>query len=64
MAKTAGVADGSPVRVTVKPGRIVIDTPPGRSTRRSDDQNSTVTRCVGSNKLAANGTFEKVLGHA
>jgi len=26
MAKTAGVADGSPVRVTVKPGRIVIET--------------------------------------
>ncbi len=26
MAKTAGVAEGSPVRVTVKPGRIVIDT--------------------------------------
>ena len=26
MAKTAGVVDGSPVRVTVKPGRIVIDT--------------------------------------
>ncbi len=25
MAKTAGVAEGSPVRVTVKPGRIVID---------------------------------------
>ena len=25
MAKTAGVADGSPVRVTVKPGRIVIE---------------------------------------
>lgn len=26
MAKTAGVAEGSPVRVTVKPGRIVIET--------------------------------------
>ena len=26
MAKTAGLADGSPVRVTVKPGRIVIET--------------------------------------
>ena len=26
MAKTAGVAEGSSVRVTVKPGRIVIDT--------------------------------------
>jgi antitoxin MazE len=26
MAKTAGVADGSPVRVTVMPGRIVIET--------------------------------------
>lgn len=26
MAKTAGVADGSPVRVTVKPGRIIIET--------------------------------------
>jgi antitoxin MazE len=26
MAKTAGVANGSPVRVTVKPGRIVIET--------------------------------------
>lgn len=26
MAKTAGVAAGSPVRVTVKPGRIVIET--------------------------------------
>lgn len=26
MAKTAGVADGSPVRVTVKPGLIVIET--------------------------------------
>ncbi len=26
MAKTAGVAEGSKVRVTVKPGRIVIDT--------------------------------------
>lgn len=26
MAKAAGVADGSPVRVTVKPGRIVIET--------------------------------------
>ena len=26
MAKTAGVADGSAVRVTVKPGRIVIET--------------------------------------
>ena len=26
MAKIAGVADGSPVRVTVKPGRIVIET--------------------------------------
>ena len=25
MAKTAGVADGSPVRVSVKPGRIVIE---------------------------------------
>jgi antitoxin MazE len=25
MAKTAGVADGSPVRVIVKPGRIVIE---------------------------------------
>ena len=25
MAKTAGVADGSPVRVTVEPGRIVIE---------------------------------------
>ena len=25
MAKTAGVAEGSAVRVTVKPGRIVID---------------------------------------
>lgn len=26
MAKTAGVAEGSPVRVTVEPGRIVIET--------------------------------------
>jgi antitoxin MazE len=26
MAKAAGVADGSPVRVTVQPGRIVIET--------------------------------------
>lgn len=26
MAKLAGVAEGSPVRVTVKPGRIVIET--------------------------------------
>jgi len=26
MAKTAGVADGSPVRVTVKPGRIIVET--------------------------------------
>lgn len=26
MAKMAGVAEGSPVRVTVKPGRIVIET--------------------------------------
>lgn len=26
MAQTAGVAYGSPVRVTVEPGRIVIDT--------------------------------------
>jgi len=26
MAKTAGVAEGSRVRVTVKPGRIVIET--------------------------------------
>ena len=26
MAKTAGVAEGSPVRVTVKPGRIVVET--------------------------------------
>jgi antitoxin MazE len=26
MAKTAGVAEGSHVRVTVKPGRIVIET--------------------------------------
>lgn len=26
MAKTAGVVKGSPVRVTVKPGRIVIET--------------------------------------
>lgn len=26
MAKVAGVAEGSPVRVTVKPGRIVIET--------------------------------------
>lgn len=26
MAKTAGVAEGSPVRVTVKPGRILIET--------------------------------------
>lgn len=26
MARTAGVAEGSPVRVTVKPGRIVIET--------------------------------------
>ncbi len=26
MAKTAGVAEGSPIRVTVKPGRIVIET--------------------------------------
>ncbi len=26
MAKTAGVAEGSPVRVTVKPGLIVIET--------------------------------------
>lgn len=25
MAKAAGVAEGSPVRVTVKPGRIVIE---------------------------------------
>lgn len=26
MAKTAGVSEGSPVRVTVRPGRIVIET--------------------------------------
>ncbi|MFM7532472.1 MAG: hypothetical protein ACKO5J_08290 [Rubrivivax sp.] len=26
MAKTAGVAEGSPVRVTVEPGRIVVET--------------------------------------
>lgn len=26
MAKVAGVAEGSPVRVTVKPGRIIIET--------------------------------------
>lgn len=26
MARTAGVVEGSPVRVTVKPGRIVIET--------------------------------------
>ena len=26
MAKTVGVSEGSPVRVTVKPGRIVIET--------------------------------------
>ena len=26
MAKAAGVAEGSPIRVTVKPGRIVIET--------------------------------------
>ncbi|MBI5255847.1 MAG: hypothetical protein HY855_05065 [Burkholderiales bacterium] len=26
MAKTAGVTAGSPVRITVKPGRIVIET--------------------------------------
>ncbi len=26
MAKAAGVTEGSPVRVTVKPGRIVIET--------------------------------------
>lgn len=26
MAKAAGVAEGTPVRVTVKPGRIVIET--------------------------------------
>ena len=26
MAKTAGVAEGTPVRVTVRPGRIVIET--------------------------------------
>lgn len=26
MAKAAGVSDGSPVRVTVEPGRIVIET--------------------------------------
>lgn len=26
MAKTAGVTDGSPVRVTIEPGRIVIET--------------------------------------
>lgn len=26
MAKAAGVAEGSPVRVTIKPGRIVIET--------------------------------------
>ena len=25
MAKAAGVAEGSPVRVTVKPGRIIIE---------------------------------------
>lgn len=25
IAKTAGVAEGSPVRITVKPGRIVIE---------------------------------------
>lgn len=25
MAKTAGVAEGSPVRVTVEPGRIVVE---------------------------------------
>lgn len=28
MAKTAGVADGSPVCVTVKPGRIIVETEP------------------------------------
>jgi antitoxin MazE len=26
MAETAGVAEGSPVRITVEPGRIVIET--------------------------------------
>lgn len=26
MAKTVGVTDGSPVRVTVQPGRIIIET--------------------------------------
>lgn len=26
IAKTAGVVEGSPVRITVKPGRIVIET--------------------------------------
>jgi antitoxin MazE len=26
MARTAGVAEGSPVRVTVEPGRIIIET--------------------------------------
>ena len=26
MAKTVGVTEGSPVRITVKPGRIVIET--------------------------------------
>ena len=26
MARAAGVSDGSPIRVTVKPGRIVIET--------------------------------------
>lgn len=31
MAKAAGVAEGSPVRVTVKPGRIVIETEVERS---------------------------------
>ena len=28
MARTAGVSEGSPVRVTVEPGRIVIETEP------------------------------------
>jgi antitoxin MazE len=26
MAKTAGVTEGSPIRITVKPGRIVVET--------------------------------------
>lgn len=34
MSKAAGVADGSPVRVTVEPGRIVIET----ATRPTLDQ--------------------------